>query len=303
MHSNVLVHPGSCSTVPPTTAKSGTSPLLLLPGWRDISFLLTSWLLLVNFAVSAQAGVIAASASGYPLDINLTVTTPLGGTIPFTTGGPIFVAATSGPAGTASNGALSYSLPFGVLSVSALSANATTSFVPSGFGSANADSSIGSMSFSIPLVGISFNSTFLGATAESFDTASSLGRVETATITEATLSIFGIPIPIVPSINPPPNTTVFSSGGVTVVLNDVAPIPPFPDEFVEAVDISFLGASYLGFTVNGSITIAEAQTALVLVPPPAPVPEPCSFILFGAGCAALLGYRRRGKPMAVLPPL
>jgi hypothetical protein len=81
-----------------------------------------------------------------------------------------------------------------------------------------------------------------------------------------------------------------------VVLNEVRPIPPFPDEFVEAVDMTFVGASFLGFTVNGNITMAEAETRLVLAPPlPPGIPEPSSVVLLGIGGAGLLGHcwRRR----------
>jgi hypothetical protein len=246
--------------------------------------------------------VIAASAAAFPLDVNLTITPPIGPTIPITTFGPIFVAATSGPAGTASNGLLNFSIP-PFVSVGVLSANAATSFVPLGPGSAHADSSVGSMSFSIPLLSTSFSSTFIGATADSIEFPSgAITRSETATISEAQLKIFGLTIPLLPTLKPAPNTTVYSAGGVTVVLNDIRPIPPFPDEFVEAVDITFLGASFLGFTVNGSIVIAEAETSLVLAPPPPPpaVPEPASVVLLGTGAVGLLGYgwRRRRQSLA-----
>jgi hypothetical protein len=100
--------------------------------------------------------------------------------------------------------------------------------------------------------------------------------------------------------NPAPNTILFSSGGVTVVLHNITPIPPFPDVLVDAMEITFLNAPFnpFGGLVNGTITIAESATTLTIVPPPPVVPEPVTLALLGIGLYALVVRRLGQRPYA-----
>lgn len=229
---------------------------------------------LATMADSARAGVVAAGAYAFDLNVSLTITQPpfAPTTVAF---GPVNLVTASGVASSSS-----FTIPvFGplgpIFSYNALSSSASTSFTPGGNGSATATASTGSFLVSLfPILTIGGSS--IVATASSLDNGVGIARVGSTTFTGVALTIFGAPVVV--SSAPAFNTVAYSAGGVTVTLN-AEPVLPFPDEQVDAIDITLTAVPFnpFGGTVTGSIMIDEAATALALAPPPAgapPIPVP-----------------------------
>lgn len=194
--------------------------------------------------------------------------------------------------------------------------------MPGGAGTADATASIGSFAISLFPI-LTFAGSSISATAHSFDSVGSVGRSGSSTFAGVGLTILGRPVAVTSA--PASNTVAYSAGGITVTLNS-QPAAPFPDELVDAIDISLAAVPYnpFGGTITGSIIIGEAATALALAPVPGapplpilpvaepepgpgpilvlePVPEPGSawllasgLLLLWLGAASRQGKRRRG---------
>jgi len=228
---------------------------------------------LTTIAATAHAGVVAAGAYAFDLDVSLTITQPpfAPRTIAF---GPVNLVTASGPSSSSS-----FTIPvFGplgpIFSYHALSSSASTSFTPGGNGNATATASTGSFLVSLFPI-LTFAGSSIVATVNSFDTGFAIGRTASTTFTGEALTVFGTPV--VASSAPAFNTVAYSAGGVVVTLN-AEPALPFPDELVDAINISLTAVPFnpFGGTITGSIIIDEAATALALAPlpgaPPIPVP-------------------------------
>ncbi len=101
-----------------------------------------------TMAASAHAGVVAAAAYAYDLNVNLTITQPLLPTVTVAFG-PVNLVTASGPSSSSSSTIPVFG-PLGpILSYHSLSASAATSFVPGGAGTADAAASIGSFAISL----------------------------------------------------------------------------------------------------------------------------------------------------------
>jgi hypothetical protein len=246
-------------------------------------------------AGGARADTIGAASSAFDLDVAVTVTPTLLPAYSINTGPLNFVSA-AGPAGAAFSPIPGPTLVFPpfVVSTSLMNSTATTSFVPLGAGRAYGRASLGDLSIGIPLL-FNLSTSLMEATADVSDNG--LGAITYAGKTSlgGSLSVLGIGLGQLP-LYPAANTTLFSSGGVTVVLNKYAvTLPPTPSETHEAIEITLTNAPYLdllgGGVINGTIDICEAQAALLLAPPVVPaapaVPEPASVLLLSFGLTGL----------------
>lgn len=263
----------------------------------------------LGFAGQASAGVIDASASAFGIDVNLSTVTVLGNVITF--GLETTKLAVGANAADANMFMISLNP---LLSGDLFSTSASTSFVPSAAGSANAASTISNLALVLATINTSLSADLIASTAELDKAANqTVTATGTTTLVGANLSVLGNVISLAAA--PAPNTVVFNAGGIFVVLNEQvfnntpngpACIPLCTDNFfTSAIRISLTNVNLVGVgVVNGNIIVANSAVSLTKDVQAANVAEPATLMLFGLG---LLGvfflYRRRVTVGGMQPSL
>lgn len=242
-------------------------------------------------ATPASAAVTSITSSSTVLDIALTV---LGA--PFDIG-PLFpVAGTAPPAYSLSNGAASYSLSTGGISLTTGLLSDTASG-DTGTGTGTATSSIANFDGSAKLGGI----TFLSLVASAIDSTSMVDSTPSATgsttFAGATLTILGHSYTI--PVNPTVNDVIFDSGDLSIILNQqIADPTESAGITTNAIAINFTGFPLGLNLVNGTVDVAQSYASIDV----STIPETSTWAMMLLGFAGLgyAGFRKsRSAPSIV----
>jgi len=250
---------------------------------------------LLNVASCVEAQTTRATAGATGLLIDLTITNPILPTITIDTG-RLAASDATGVSDSQSNSLFTFMFaPF--ISVSLLGTDATTNWVFGGAGTAAANAALESLSIGIPFV-ISLTTQGIKAHAEASDVPPGPPTASGTTgFLGANLSIFGniIDLGTVGTVAPP-DTVLFSGGGVTVTENaqTITLTPTFARIDVDALFIDFTNVTVpgIGSVINGFIEVndAVAQISTGRIG----IPHPSSVLLLVVGAIALGTWRCRG---------
>lgn len=248
-----------------------------------------------------------ASSSGFALDVNQTVTAPNVATVNVDIGPLAQTSGTAPPNFNNTNTVASLNTTVGLtggpivfseaLSTGLLSSNSIgTATGASATATVNDLSlSIGSTAFLSALFNIS------ATTIESFSSASAGGLIGTTTIEGLVLggSIFGgLIFDGSLFVNPNPNTVLFNSAGLSVILNEQ--ILSGNGITTNAINIGFNNFALGTGLKNGNIILAQTQASFTQGANGA-VPEPATWAMMLIGFGAVGVAMRRRKKLQLAP--
>jgi hypothetical protein len=130
--------------------------------------------------------------------------------------------------------------------------------------------------------------TTVASTANVSGDFGSLAALGTTTLENLSLSVLGVTIPV--TSNPAPNTEVFNTGWILIVLNEEIPGGNGTSSrslAVNAIHINFTNAPIATGLLNGDIFVSHSQSSLTATPEPATA----GLLLV----AALMGRMRRRR--------
>ena len=177
-----------------------------------------------------------------------------------------------------------------------LNSSASSPFPPTPTGTARA--SIHDLS--VILADTATSTTLLDISATLIESQSSVSGFGTLKAVGSTtiqgLSVSGtlIGAPIVESVSPPPNTTIFDAGGLDIVLNYEVPMTG-PGVAGITTDAIFVGLTNLPLgvpLVNGDIILSQSQAEITGTAKSLPEPGSWALMLLGFGLTGL-GLRSR----------